>query len=539
MHDFRTIQDHDAPHTTSDLLFKGAVQDQSRSVYTGLIKIRKHARGTVGVPDQPQPHAQRGRLGRERAEPGDRDERRPLQPRLDRRADRRRAALLPREPRHPDADRRAPHRARLLRRGPRPAARSARSPSSCASRCRPSSTSSARSPGRPEMTTETVSETVALADLAPGTARRIDVGGVPVAVVRIDDDVYAIGDTCSHANVSLSEGEVWCDEREIECPKHSSTFSLTTGEPVTLAGDPARARLPHRGRRRDGDHLRRRCVVTTLKIEGLRAAIGGREILRGIDLTVSSGEVHAVMGPNGAGKSTLSAIVMGKPGYEVLEGSVTLDGVDVLAMPTWQRAAAGLHLVMQYPTEVPGVAVDDMLREALAARGAVDRRARRDAAGRGRADRARGAPAPPLAQRRPLRRREEAQRDAAARRAGAEDRHPRRARLRARHRRPARLRPAHRGRHPAGRRRPGPRRPRHHALQPAAHRAAPRPRAHPRARPDRRRRWPGGRRRARDVGVRGVRRGRRGARPAGAWRCGRARSTSCSRHADGGRPRRA
>jgi Fe-S cluster assembly ATP-binding protein len=110
--------------------------------------------------------------------------------------------------------------------------------------------------------------------------------------------------------------------------------------------------------------------MTTLQIEGLRAAVAGREILRGIDLTVSSGEVHAVMGPNGAGKSTLSAVVMGKPGYEVLEGSVTLDGVDLLAMPTWERAALGLHLVMQYPTEVPGVAVDDMLREALAARGA-------------------------------------------------------------------------------------------------------------------------------------------------------------------------
>jgi Fe-S cluster assembly ATP-binding protein len=109
--------------------------------------------------------------------------------------------------------------------------------------------------------------------------------------------------------------------------------------------------------------------VTTLQIEGLRAAVGGREILRGIDLTVSSGEVHAVMGPNGAGKSTLSAVVMGRPGYEVLAGSVTLDGVDLLTLPTWERAALGLHLVMQYPTEVPGVAVDDMLREALAARG--------------------------------------------------------------------------------------------------------------------------------------------------------------------------
>ncbi|MBA3606395.1 MAG: Fe-S cluster assembly ATPase SufC [Actinomycetota bacterium] len=110
--------------------------------------------------------------------------------------------------------------------------------------------------------------------------------------------------------------------------------------------------------------------MTTLEIKGLRAAVGGKEILRGIDLTVRSGEVHAVMGPNGAGKSTLSAVVMGRPGYEVLEGTVTLDGDDVLALTTWERAAAGLHLVLQYPTEVPGVALDAVLQEALTARGA-------------------------------------------------------------------------------------------------------------------------------------------------------------------------
>jgi 3-phenylpropionate/trans-cinnamate dioxygenase ferredoxin subunit len=73
-----------------------------------------------------------------------------------------------------------------------------------------------------------------LDELPSGTARRVDVGGVAVAVVRIEDDVYAIGDTCSHAEVSLSGGEVWCDERELECPKHGSTFSLRTGEPSTL-----------------------------------------------------------------------------------------------------------------------------------------------------------------------------------------------------------------------------------------------------------------------------------------------------------------
>ena len=74
----------------------------------------------------------------------------------------------------------------------------------------------------------------ALDELAPGTARKVDVGTVPVAVVRIGDEVYAIGDTCSHGAVSLSEGEVLVDECEIECWKHGSSFSLTTGEPSTL-----------------------------------------------------------------------------------------------------------------------------------------------------------------------------------------------------------------------------------------------------------------------------------------------------------------
>ncbi|MCB1041001.1 MAG: ATP-binding cassette domain-containing protein, partial [Acidimicrobiales bacterium] len=81
--------------------------------------------------------------------------------------------------------------------------------------------------------------------------------------------------------------------------------------------------------------------MSELVISGLRAGVEGKEILRGIDLTVRSGEVHAVMGPNGSGKSTLSHVIMGRPGYEVLAGSVTLDGVDVLSLPTWERAQAG------------------------------------------------------------------------------------------------------------------------------------------------------------------------------------------------------
>jgi Fe-S cluster assembly ATP-binding protein len=106
-----------------------------------------------------------------------------------------------------------------------------------------------------------------------------------------------------------------------------------------------------------------------LAIEGLRAGVGGREILRGVDLVVRSGEVHAVMGPNGSGKSTLSHVLAGKPGYEVLGGSVTLDGRDLLALPAWERAQAGLFLASQYPIEVPGVFVRDVLAEAFAAAG--------------------------------------------------------------------------------------------------------------------------------------------------------------------------
>ncbi|MEZ5224939.1 MAG: Fe-S cluster assembly ATPase SufC [Ilumatobacteraceae bacterium] len=109
--------------------------------------------------------------------------------------------------------------------------------------------------------------------------------------------------------------------------------------------------------------------MSTLQITDLRASVAGTQILHGVDLTIGSGEVHVVMGPNGAGKSTLSAVVMGKPGYEVLGGSVTLDGTDLLALPAWQRAQAGVHLVMQYPSEVPGVSLDHVMEEALVARG--------------------------------------------------------------------------------------------------------------------------------------------------------------------------
>jgi len=109
--------------------------------------------------------------------------------------------------------------------------------------------------------------------------------------------------------------------------------------------------------------------VSELIVEGLHAEVAGREILRGVDLCIRSGEVHAVMGPNGSGKSTLSHVLLGRPGYTVTAGHVRLDSVDLLELPTWRRAQAGLFLAMQYPIEVPGVSLADVLAESLRAGG--------------------------------------------------------------------------------------------------------------------------------------------------------------------------
>jgi Fe-S cluster assembly ATP-binding protein len=109
--------------------------------------------------------------------------------------------------------------------------------------------------------------------------------------------------------------------------------------------------------------------MSELVVEGLCAGIGSREILRGVDLRVGSGEIHAVMGPNGSGKSTLSHVIAGRPGYEVTAGSIRLDGEDILGMAAWERARAGLFLALQYPIEVPGVTLVAALTEAFEASG--------------------------------------------------------------------------------------------------------------------------------------------------------------------------
>ena len=106
--------------------------------------------------------------------------------------------------------------------------------------------------------------------------------------------------------------------------------------------------------------------IHVMKIEGLRADAGGREVIHGVDLEVHSGEVHVVMGPNGSGKSTLAHALMGRPGTTVTAGSATIDGVELLGLPSWQRARAGLFLGLQNPIEVPGVSLESVLREAVA-----------------------------------------------------------------------------------------------------------------------------------------------------------------------------
>ncbi len=105
--------------------------------------------------------------------------------------------------------------------------------------------------------------------------------------------------------------------------------------------------------------------MNMLEIHNLHASIEGKEILRGLDLSIAPGQVHAVMGPNGAGKSTLGAILTGRPGYEVTEGSVTFMGRDLLAMSPEERAWAGLFLSFQYPVEIPGVSFTNFIKAAL------------------------------------------------------------------------------------------------------------------------------------------------------------------------------
>ena len=105
-----------------------------------------------------------------------------------------------------------------------------------------------------------------------------------------------------------------------------------------------------------------------LEIKGLHASVGEKEILKGIDLTIRKGEIHAVMGPNGAGKSTLSSVLTGKPLYTVTEGSINFMGKDLLAMSPEERSWAGIFMSFQYPIEIPGVTITNFMKTAVNAK---------------------------------------------------------------------------------------------------------------------------------------------------------------------------
>ncbi|HEC2160991.1 TPA: Fe-S cluster assembly ATPase SufC [Staphylococcus delphini] len=106
-------------------------------------------------------------------------------------------------------------------------------------------------------------------------------------------------------------------------------------------------------------------MPSTLEIKDLHVSIDNKEILKGVNLTINTGEIHAIMGPNGTGKSTLSSAIMGHPSYEVTQGEVLLDGVNVLELEVDERAKAGLFLAMQYPSEITGVTNADFMRSAI------------------------------------------------------------------------------------------------------------------------------------------------------------------------------
>jgi len=108
--------------------------------------------------------------------------------------------------------------------------------------------------------------------------------------------------------------------------------------------------------------------MSTLVIKDLHVEIEGKQILKGVNITINTSEIHAIMGPNGTGKSTLASAIMGHPKYEVTQGTIELDGEDVLAMEVDERARAGLFLAMQYPSEISGVTNADFMRSAMNAR---------------------------------------------------------------------------------------------------------------------------------------------------------------------------
>ena len=246
---------------------------------------------------------------------------------------------------------------------------------------------------------------------------------------------------CSHE----SDGDHACATKllwtRVQGGVTKALAGTTLAELVEFAGGPAAGRAAGAGRQRRlsrHETHETETKLAELEIRNLHVSVEDKEILRGLDLDVEKGKVHALMGPNGSGKSTLANAIMGHPALEVTEGTITFKGEDMTEADPDERSRAGLFMAFQYPVAIPGVSVSKYLRMILnahrEARGEPrdqDQRVRQDRPGGDGAGQHPQRLLQPLPQRRLLRRREEADGAAAAGAAAARDRGPRRDRLRA------------------------------------------------------------------------------------------------------------
>ena len=330
--------------TRSDLLFKGAVEDQAHSVYSGLIRLRPDARKGGREPDEPQPRADRRRRGRLDPQPRDRGQRREVLAR-----DRRSGPIDEDQLYYLESRGVPPAEAErlivlgffddVLDRLPIPTLAACRSGA-------PWSRRSSTARGRDL-------RVCSVKDVEAGSARRFDVDGQRLCVVRIGDDFYVIDDTCSHADYSLAEGDVWEDEREIECPKHGSTFSLETGEPATL---PATQPVHVYDVEIDGDDV----VVTMTREHVADRGPAGRRRRPG-DPARRRPRGRLGRGPRADGPERLGEVDAGARAHgppRVRDPRRLRHARRSRSSSACRRGSApptGLFLAMQYPVEVPGV----------------------------------------------------------------------------------------------------------------------------------------------------------------------------------------
>ncbi len=217
----------------------------------------------------------------------------------------------------------------------------------------------------------------ALEEFPDNSMKQVIVKGEPIGVYRFGSHLFATHDMCTHEETFLTEGEFDVDDLEVECQLHGSRFNVESGAvrilPATKPVRTYQVKLegghvligPERDPQGDPRETKEfRMADQLLHIEDLHVEVEGKEILKGLNLSLDKGDIHAIMGPNGSGKSTLAYVLTGRPGYEVTQGKVLYNGEDILDLAPDERAQKGIFLAFQYPTEVPGVSVVNFLRTA-------------------------------------------------------------------------------------------------------------------------------------------------------------------------------